>query len=53
MIDPIAISTVVVGAEEEQLVLEVLRSGQLAQGPMVERLEVEFAGMCGVRHASP
>jgi perosamine synthetase len=51
MSDQIAISQVVVGAEEERLVLAVLRSGQLAQGPMVARLEVEFATLCGVRHA--
>ena len=35
----------------EALVLEVLRSGHLAQGPFVERLEDEFASACGVRHA--
>ena len=51
MSDEIAISHVVVGEEEERLVLAVLRSGHLAQGPMVERLELEFAAMCGVRHA--
>jgi perosamine synthetase len=47
----IAISKVVVGEEEERLVLAVLHSGQLAQGPMVARLEESFAMMCGVRHA--
>jgi perosamine synthetase len=51
MSDPIAISRVVVGEEEERLVIAVLRSGQLAQGPMVARMEMEFAAMCGVRHA--
>ena len=51
MSDRIAISQVVVGEEEERLVLTVLRSGQLAQGPMVARLELQFAAMCGVRHA--
>jgi perosamine synthetase len=51
MSDQIAISKVVVGEEEERLVLAVLRSGQLAQGPMVARLELEFAEMCGVRNA--
>jgi perosamine synthetase len=49
--DEIAIGRLVVGEEAEQLVLEVLRSGHLAQGPMVERLEVAFAEMCGVRYA--
>ncbi len=47
----IPISAVVLGADEERLVIEVLRSGQLAQGPMVERLEREFAAYCGTRHA--
>ena len=47
----IPVSKVVLGAEEERLVLEVLRSGQLAQGPMVERLESAFAELCGVEHA--
>jgi perosamine synthetase len=37
--------------EAEPLVLEVLRSGSLAQGPMVERLERAFAEVVGVRHA--
>ena len=48
MNDEIAISKIVVGEEEERLVLAVLRSGHLAQGPMVERLEAAFAAMCGV-----
>lgn len=48
---PIAISSVEMGAEEEALVLEVLRSGQLAQGPMVERLEDGFRALAGTRHA--
>jgi dTDP-4-amino-4,6-dideoxygalactose transaminase len=47
----IPISAVKIGAEEEELVLEVLRSGQLAQGPMVERLESSFAELMGARHA--
>ena len=47
----IPISSVVLGREEEQLVIDVLRSGQLAQGPMVARLEREFAAYCGTRHA--
>lgn len=51
MSDEIAISKIVVGEEEERLVLAVLRSGHLTQGPMVERLEAAFAAMCGVRHA--
>ena len=42
---------VVLGADEEQLVVDVLRSGQLAQGPMVARFEHEFAAFCGTAHA--
>jgi dTDP-4-amino-4,6-dideoxygalactose transaminase len=51
MSDEIALTQLVIGDEEERLVLAVLRSGQLAQGPMVARLERDFAAMCGVRHA--
>lgn len=35
----------------EPYVLEVLRSGHLAQGPMVHRLETSFAEQLGVGHA--
>jgi dTDP-4-amino-4,6-dideoxygalactose transaminase/acetyltransferase-like isoleucine patch superfamily enzyme len=48
---PIPISVVSLGAEEEALVLEVLRSGRLAQGPKVEELEQRFAARHGVEHA--
>jgi perosamine synthetase len=48
---PISISEVRMGEAEERLVLEVLRSGHLVQGPMVERLEAAFAERCSVRHA--
>ncbi len=37
--------------DAEPLVLEVIRSGVLAQGPMVQRLEESFAAVVGVRHA--
>jgi len=47
----IPITTVRFGHEEEELVLEVLRSGQLAQGAYVERFEREFARLHGVSHA--
>ena len=47
----IPISAVRFGPEEESLVLEVLRSGQLAQGTYVERFEQEFASIHGVKHA--
>jgi len=39
------------GADVEALVLRVLRSGQVAQGPMVARLEELGAAMAGTRHA--
>src|SRR5205807_7583995 len=47
----IGLSRVVVGKEEERLVLQVLRSGMLAQGPMVARLEDAFAKLAGTAHA--
>jgi perosamine synthetase len=40
-----------IGAREEELVLEVLRSGQLSLGPMGERFEREFAAWLGVEDA--
>jgi dTDP-4-amino-4,6-dideoxygalactose transaminase len=47
----IPITAVVIDAAAETLVLEVLRSGHLVQGPMVEQFEARFAEICGVRHA--
>lgn len=47
----IPITTVKFGQEEEDLVLEVLRSGAVAQGPKVAQLESRFAEMFGVPHA--
>jgi dTDP-4-amino-4,6-dideoxygalactose transaminase len=44
------VTSVKFGPEVEQLVLEVLRSGMIAQGAMVERLEREFAVLIGVEH---
>ncbi|RLK60059.1 DegT/DnrJ/EryC1/StrS family aminotransferase [Actinokineospora cianjurensis] len=43
--------TVVDVADAEPLVLEVLRSGVIAQGPMVKRFEDAFAEVAGVPHA--
>jgi len=40
-----------VGGREEELVLEVLRSGRLSLGPMGERFEREFAAWLGVEDA--
>lgn len=47
----IPISTVRIGEEAERLVIDVIRSGMLAQGPVVARLEREFAEFVGVKHA--
>lgn len=47
----IPITVVEFGAEEERLVLEVLRSGRVAQGPLVAEFEKRFAELTGVRHA--
>ncbi len=47
----IPLTAVHVDEESERLVLDVLRSGHLAQGPMVARLESTFAALCTVRHA--
>ena len=49
--NPVRIAEPRFGAEEERLVLQVLRSGVIAQGPMVARLEGLCAGMAGVPHA--
>lgn len=48
MDQPVPVSAVRLGPDVEQLVLEVIRSGTIAQGPMVQRLETEFAEMIGV-----
>jgi perosamine synthetase len=40
-----------IGVEEQEAVLRVLASGQLAQGPLVEEFESRFAEICGVRYA--
>lgn len=47
----IPISVVKCGQEEEELVLQVLRSGMLTQGAMVQRLEELCCEMTGARHA--
>jgi perosamine synthetase len=39
------------GGREEELVLEVVRSGRLSLGPMLERFEREFAEWLGVEDA--
>lgn len=47
----IPITVVEFGPEVEQSVLEVLRSGIVAQGPKVKEFEDRFAAMVGTRHA--
>lgn len=47
----IPISHVQLAPGTEALVLDVLGSGQIAQGPLVARFEEEFAQLTGVQHA--
>lgn len=47
----IPISRPLLGKEEERAVLEVLRSGKLAQGEKVEEFEEKFADYCGTKYA--
>lgn len=47
----IPIAKPLIGEEEEKAVLEVLRSGQLAEGSRVRAFEAAFAGYTGTRHA--
>ena len=47
----IQIASPQIGDEEKDAVMAVLSSGQLAQGPVVEAFEREFAAWCGVKHA--
>jgi perosamine synthetase len=46
----IPISSVCLGRDVEDLVLSVIRSGNIAQGPFVKQLEEEFAELIGVGH---
>ena len=52
MSEPIPLARPVIGEREEQLVLDVLRSGRLSLGPLLERFEQVFASTVGARHAS-
>ncbi len=47
----IRIAEPIIGPEEEQAVLETLRSGRLAQGPRVAEFEEAFAAYVGAEHA--
>jgi perosamine synthetase len=48
---PIPLARPDLGAREEELVLEVLRSGRLSLGPVLERFEAAFAAWLGVDDA--
>jgi perosamine synthetase len=50
--DEIPLARPVLGAAEEEAVVEVLRSGQLSLGPRVPAFEEAFAARIGARHAS-
>jgi len=50
--DPIPLARPVLGPEEEQGVLEVLRSGHLSLGPRLSAFEEAFAARLGARHAA-
>jgi perosamine synthetase len=49
--DSIPLARPEIGAREEELALEVLRSGRLSLGPMGERFEQAFAAWLGVEDA--
>ncbi len=49
--DTIPLARPEVGAREEELALEVLRSGRLSLGPMQERFEGDFASWMGTEDA--
>jgi perosamine synthetase len=50
--DAIPLARPMLGATEEQRVLDVLRSGQLSLGPRLAQFESAFASYLGVAHAS-
>ncbi len=49
---PIPLARPVLGEREEQLVLEVLRSGRLSLGPLLAQFEHAFAATVGASYAS-
>ncbi len=51
-LDVVPLAQPVLGVEEEQAVIEVLRSGQLSLGPRVPAFEEAFAARVGAAHAS-
>jgi perosamine synthetase len=50
-VDPIPMARPVIGPEECERVLEVLRSGRLSLGPVAAEFEREFAQRVGAEHA--
>jgi perosamine synthetase len=50
--EAIPLARPVIGKREEQLVLEVLRSGRLSLGPLLQRFEREFAAAVGAGQAT-
>jgi perosamine synthetase len=52
MTDPVPLARPVVGAREEQLLIETLRSGRLSLGPRLGEFEAAFGRRLGVEHAS-
>jgi len=50
--EAIPLAQPMLGAEEEERVLEVLRSGRLSLGPALGQFEEAFAARIGVEHAS-
>jgi perosamine synthetase len=51
-VDQIPLARPVLGADEEERVLAVLRSGQLSLGPLLDAFEQAFAARLGAAHAS-
>jgi perosamine synthetase len=51
-VEPVPLARPVLGREEEEAVLAVLRSGQLSLGPQLPAFERAFAARLGVAHAS-
>ena len=51
-LEPIPLSSPYIDEREEELVLEVLRSGRLSLGPMIDRFEALFAERVGAPYAA-
>ena len=50
--EPIPLARPVLGAREQERVLDVLRSGRLSLGPLLGEFERAFADRLGAGHAS-